>query len=494
MTVADGRDVDVDVLRDLLEAWYRPLRQQRPPAGSHAGLREDNDGADECQCSERFLQILWNEQRLAARLRTHDGRGVEVISPGTWNVSGGPDFRQAVIRLDGRLCRGAVEIHRSVADWARHGHDRDPAYNEVVLHVVWSAPPGDLPAGLPPTLELRPHLEAPLRDLLDDLQAATYPYARQVNPGACAARWALTDDRTVLRLLRTAALARFEDKALRLHRHCLAVGCGQAAGEAFFEALGYKANRVPFRALAQQVPLQRLRGLGDGRACEAELFGAAGLLPDPSIAPVLPEWRGTIRDLWDRWWAGGGTPLGLAWQRAGSRPLNSPERRLAAGCAWLQSCRCDPETWLHQLAADCTDTAALRRALLDSLDVRSPWEEVQDSTRRLRRPARLLGQARRADLLANVLLPFLDVLGTRAGDDRLCRLARAAYLDLPRLQDNRLLREATHRFLVPPSRGRDLLQSAAEQQGLLELYRAFCLALDGNCADCPFTTATGRLP
>ena len=492
MTVADGRDVDA--LMGLLETWYRPLRQQRPAAGSRASLREDSDRADDCQCSERFLQILWNEQRLTALLRTHDGRRVEVISPGTWNVAGGPDFRQAVIRLDGRLCRGAVEIHRTAADWSRHGHDRDPAYAEVVLHVVWSAPPGDLPAGLPPTLELRPHLEAPLRDLLDELQAATYPYARQVTPGACAARWALTDDTTVRRLLRTAALARFEDKALRLHRQALAVGCGQPACEAFFAALGYTANRAPFRAPAQLVPLQRLRALGEDHAREAELFGAAGLLPDPSTAPVLPEWRGAIRDLWDRWWTGGGTPLGLAWQRAGSRPLNSPERRLAAGCAWLQACRCDPETWMTDLATACSDTDTLRHALLDSLEVHSPWEAVQDSTRRLPRPARLLGLARRADLLANVLLPFLQVLGTRAGDERLCRLARAAYLDLPRLQDNRLLREATHRFLVPPSRSRELVRSAADQQGLLELYRAFCLALDGDCADCPFTTAAGTPP
>lgn len=478
----------VDELVHLLETWYRPLRQRLRSACTHADLCENSDAAGECQCSERFLQILWNEQRLVSALRTLDGRAVEVISPGTWNVAGGPDFANAVVRIGGLLCRGAVEIHREPADWGRHGHGQDPAYAEVVLHVVWRAGLPPPAAATPPVLEMRPHLDAPLRDLLDELQATVYPYARQVSPGVCAMRWAMTEDGTVRRLLRTAALARFEDKTLRLQRLGVAVGSGQAVFEAFFEALGYKVNRVPFRALSQQLTLHRLRQLPDAAAREAALLGAAGLLPDPSTTAVLPEWIPRVRDLWDRWWAGGGTALGLAWRRAGTRPLNSPSRRLAAGIAWLDTCNLDPEGWILAVAARHPEPAALLRELRAQLDVRSPWESVQDCCVRLRRPARLLGQSRTDDILANVLLPYLNALGSRAGDASLNHLARATFIALPRLQDNRVIQEAAHRFLVPPSRLRTVVRGAADQQGLMELYRCFCLALNGDCSGCPFTT------
>ena len=480
-------DDSLEVVVALLQTWYRPLVETLRARRPQAVLCEDSEAAAECQCSERFLQILWNEQRLSPTLRATDGRALEVISPGTWNVAGGPDFQNAVVRLGGLLCRGAVEVHREEADWVRHGHDRDPAYQEVILHVVWRR--GATPAGpARPCLELATSLDQPLKDLLDELQATVYPYARQVSPGVCAMRWAMTDDAAVRRLLRTAALARFEDKTLRLQRHAVAVGPGQALYEALFEALGYKANRVPFRALAQQVPLQRLRQLPDAPAREAALFGAAGLLPDPSTVAVLPEWRARVRDLWERWWSAGGSTLGLAWQRGASRPLNSPHRRLAAGTAWLETCDLDPEAWLLTTASAQTTAAGLLRAWRVTFDRPSPWEPVKDCTVRLGRPARLLGQARAADILANVLLPALNALASRAGSEPLSRLARQAYLLLPRLQDNRVIQEAAHRFLVPPSRQRALLRGAADQQGLMELYRCFCVALSSDCARCPLSS------
>jgi hypothetical protein len=478
--------VSVEGLLQRVRDWYEPLRQRVRSACTHTDLYENSDAGAGCQCSERFLQILWNEQRLSPVLHTVDALPVEVISPGTWNVEGGPDFHNAVVRIGGRLCRGAVEVHGHALDWFRHGHGQNPLYDDVILHVVWQAgDPGSGPTV--PCLELRTHLDAPLRDLFEELQATAYPYARQVAPGVCAMRWAMTEDETVRRLLHTAALARFEDKTLRLQRHAVAVGAAQAAYEALFEALGYKANRLPFRALARQVPLQRLRQLPDDPAREALLFGAAGLLPDPSTAAVLAEWRGSVRDLWDRWWAAGGVVLGLSWQRGGARPLNSPQRRLAAGIAWLRTSALDPENWILAAAARSPTPSGLLADLRAQLDVSSPWEPIKDCTVRLQRPARLIGQARADDILANVLLPLLNALAARHADEALSRLARRAFLEMPRLQDNRVIQEAAHRFLVPPSRLRSLVRGAADQQGLMELYRCFCLALSNDCSHCPFT-------
>ncbi|MBN2452239.1 MAG: DUF2851 family protein [Lentisphaeria bacterium] len=475
-----------DLLSDLARSWYAPLREavRRRAAADH--LCEHTEAAGGCQFGERFLQIVWNEQRLSGPLSTTAGQRLEVLSPGTWNVSSGADFQHAVVRLDGEVRRGPVEVHREAADWYRHGHDRDPAYAEVVLHVVWRQGGGEpLPAGIP-CLELEPHLAQPLRALLGELNAAVYPYARQVAPGHCAVRWAMTGDGAVQGLLRTAALARFEEKSMRLRRRAVAVGTEQMLYEALFDVLGYVVHRGAFGTLAREVPLEALRQLPDAAAREAMLFGAAGLLPDPSTPDILPEWRGRLRLLWDGWWRTGGRQIGLRWARSGSRPLNSPERRLAAGCLWLEACGLAPATHVLAIARSAASPREVLQRLRLDLPGRPEWEQTQDFRHRLVRPAGLLGRARADDLVINVLLPFVHASAQGAGDEARAAVARDAYLSAPRLQSNRKLVEAVHRFLVPPSRSRDVLRHAADQQGLLELYRCFCLALDGDCRACPF--------
>jgi hypothetical protein len=431
------------------------------------------------------LQILWNEQRLAGELRTRDGQRLEVVSPGIWNVEPGPDFRQAALRLDGRTVRGDIEVHRTPADWTRHGHDQDPAYEDVILHVVWQAP-ADPPGPEIPLLELSTALDGAWRDLFAELQVELYPEARRIAPGRCALQWADTEDGRVAHLLAVAGLARFEDKTLRLQRRAVAVGEEQALYEEFFGALGYKANRDAFRALARAVPLTDLRAATEPLDREALLFGVAGLLPDPSLTKVRPLWQERLRDLWDRWWRFDREAAPILWKRASLRPTNSPERRLMAGLLFLESCHRQPLDFLAAKAASNPRPKELLRLFGDALRCASPWEGAIDFSTALARPARLVGEDRVRDLAVNVLLPALHALGLSRGDTRLSDLARETYLAAPCLQDNRLLKEAAHRFFVPPSRAKTTLNGAVAQQGLLEIYRSFCLALDGDCANCPF--------
>ena len=135
--------------------------------------------------SERYLQIIWNERLLCAAPRCQDGRTLRIVSGGLWNRGKGPDFQGAALLLGDQLRRGDVELHRLASEWFAHGHHQDPAYSGVILHVVWE---DDLDGraqrtGLP-TLELKSQLQRDWEKFLLSVEAAFYPHAREIPPGA----------------------------------------------------------------------------------------------------------------------------------------------------------------------------------------------------------------------------------------------------------------------------------------------------------------------
>src|SRR3954470_16785297 len=88
--------------------------------------------------SERALAAVWLAGLAAHALTATDGTPVTVVAPGIPGGGPGPDFRHAVLVLGGELRFGDVEVHLRSSGWFAHGHRRDPAYNDVVLHVVAS--------------------------------------------------------------------------------------------------------------------------------------------------------------------------------------------------------------------------------------------------------------------------------------------------------------------------------------------------------------------
>ncbi|HAE86923.1 TPA: hypothetical protein DCG86_02740, partial [Candidatus Marinimicrobia bacterium] len=93
---------------------------------------------DRVYIPEQRLQKLWMTSLWKQKLETLDGELIQVVSPGTWNHYEGPDFRDALLFIGGTIREGDIEIHYQNGDWYYHGHHRDPAYNRVVLHVIFS--------------------------------------------------------------------------------------------------------------------------------------------------------------------------------------------------------------------------------------------------------------------------------------------------------------------------------------------------------------------
>ena len=87
--------------------------------------------------NEDFLHYAWKYRLFdIENLMSHQGHSLILVDTGRLNGDSGPDFFEARIQIDGLLWVGNVEIHLRSSDWYRHKHDKDLAYNNVILHVV----------------------------------------------------------------------------------------------------------------------------------------------------------------------------------------------------------------------------------------------------------------------------------------------------------------------------------------------------------------------
>jgi len=86
---------------------------------------------------ETLLHYVWKHKLYENEtLLTEDGISFEVIDSGMHNTNAGPDFFNAKIRMEGKTWVGNIEIHTASSDWYKHQHEKDKAYNSVILHVV----------------------------------------------------------------------------------------------------------------------------------------------------------------------------------------------------------------------------------------------------------------------------------------------------------------------------------------------------------------------
>lgn len=415
--------------------------------------------------SERHLHCVWYDDRLRpGELRTERGEAVHILHPGHWNLESGPDFLDAEWSVGGRRMRGDVEIHIRPMDWKHHGHQHDPAYRRVRLHVCYE--PGELAPGLLPDpceeVALKPLLDKRSHFFFDSIDLHAYPWQQEGERSGLRALFRERSETENARILEAAGQERLRRKSLRMAKVIQSVGPEQALYTALLRGLGYKRNADASERLAGCLPLSQVTSLAgtDTRTAFALILGCAGLLPLEDDPSQLPSWM-PVRELWDLWWPHqlrfhDKTMRSRDWRLDQCRPGNHPRRRLRAAAHWI----CQPGEPLHLLKpASGQNEKAWIRACMRQLQVPEPSSSVN--------PARLIGPMRAGALFLNALVPWRVCTGETPPDPDL-------WNHLPDETMNAKTRRVA-RVLFGPDQHPRLYKGGLRKQGLLQFHEDFGL-------------------
>lgn len=409
---------------------------------------------------EALLHFVWEFRLCGTVLECSSGGGeVTVIDPGRHNFDSGPDFFNAKVLIDGHLWAGDVEIHSRASDWSRHGHDGDPAFNSVILHVVGNDDVAVCRSDGRPIPQVVVNCDGELlRDYTSmiDTSSGVLPCRQHIPsiPSIHLNSWidALGFERLLAKSERLTALV--DDYAGDWE---------QAVFITLARGLGFGVNSEPMMRLARATPLHFLRKHADNDlALEAILLGQSGLL---ERADEGCSYAARLRREYDFYQVKFGlSPLsGGGWKMSRMRPVGHPERRVAQLAAMVRG-----GFRLVARILECGQRPGDVASLFD-VELSPYWQshynlgpEHGDDERAVL-PS--LGLQALNSLAINVAAPLLMAYGERHNDHKLTDGAVALLESLP-AESNSVVK----RFTGAGIKCRDAFTS----QALIHLSREYC--------------------
>ena len=249
--------------------------------------------------SERLVQKIWVRGDFRqSGLKTLEGRQLELLNLGNWNQLDGPDFKNVSLLIDGKPVHGDAELHFYDSDWEAHGHDKDSAFANVVLHILVFPPKKR-------TRAARCNVKHSLL-FIDLLPQGLESYAEEEMLEVLATGDELALEEHLLSLdlegrvsrLMKAARKRWKGKVEFARKRLELLGWEEACHQTAMEILGYRYNRPAMLFVAGDYTLGALRS---GSYTAEEIFEAG---------------RGR-------------------WRLRGSRPANQPKQRLVQYLEWV---------------------------------------------------------------------------------------------------------------------------------------------------------------
>jgi hypothetical protein len=226
---------------------------------------------------ENYLHYVWQFQYFNKKsLKTAQGDRLTIISPGIRNEHAGPDFLNSSLLINHITWHGHVELHVKASDWKAHKHQEDPAYANVILHVVWESDQNIEREDhtIIPSLVLQDKVSPQLWEKYQQLAhtSTKIPCANQIDQVASVIKIGMLDRALFKRLSNKNSLVY---QLLENNQGDWEATAYQLLAYNF----GFKLNKQPFLALSLSLPWKLVvKHAANLIELEALLLGQAGLL------------------------------------------------------------------------------------------------------------------------------------------------------------------------------------------------------------------------
>ncbi len=235
---------------------------------------------------EEFLHWLWKNRYFdASQLYNDEAEAIEVLTPGEYNTDSGPDFFNTRLIISGTHWAGNTEIHLNSSDWFRHGHHTDHAYDNVILHLVYTKDAEAYTASGRKLMTLELRFD---KNLWENYLVLVN------NPGviACSKFLYQVDPFYLHHWFCSLTVARLERKSGEIGQ--ILSRTGNDWEETLYRLIsryfGFRVNTDPFEILASRLPLKVIRKHADNLLqVEALLFGTAGLLDETLFRETVSD-------------------------------------------------------------------------------------------------------------------------------------------------------------------------------------------------------------
>lgn len=416
---------------------------------------------------EELLQYLWKNKLFQHnQLKTTDGQEIHIISPGLAHHDAGPDFKQAVIRLDDIIWAGDVEVHINGSDWYKHHHQKDEKYLSVILHVVYNADMDVIRKDqeMIPTLELKNYIPDKMLEEYQKLTLSTQAVA-------CGPSIADIPPLTLTSILSSYAVERLLRRQQQLLR--LLSQCKNDWEELTYRTLavnfGFNVNGTAFELLAQNLPYKIIQRHSESQTqIYALVFGQAGMLNDDNS--IQDDYFLLLKNEYDYLkYKYRLIPLEQKiWNLLRLRPTNFPCIRLAQFSELLY---CFPDLF-NELVIKSSPNVILSK--FSTIKPEEYWETHFQFGKPTKKHHCHIGKTALDLLIINTLAPLLFAYGSFTGNDKM----KSDGLDLLEETDaeNNAITRQFGQYPFP-------ISSAMASQALLEIYSSFCKKK--KCYSCP---------
>ena len=415
--------------------------------------------------NEVAMQQAWRFRLWGAgRIKTTQGINIQILDPGIYNTGSGPDFKDARVRVGDELWVGSVEIHRKASDWYRHGHDRDEAYRNVVLHIVGEddcrIDREDRSEVLQAVMEISPGFENMFNGLMSSPRLVLPMCGNSIRDVESIFRvdWitALAFERLIRKADDVAKLLEMNNgNWIEVSYIMLARGLGLGANADNMERL---ARSLPFRYL--------LRHSDSQDTVEGLLFGRAGLLnaenpADYHEADLLREFNFYFHKYHL-------PPISRPiWHLSARNVANTPYRRIAL----LSTLICKHGADIAHVLCELCDTEAIKKFL--EVDIPEYWRYSYSFGREVKTRMSALGKQSFDLLIINVLAPLVYCRGLKTGNVALLDGAMQLWMQTAGERNN-----ITYGFEKFGIESNDAFTS----QALIQLHREYCERR--RCTEC----------